>query len=170
MASAIYSTAPYLGPGKRVKCNPLADSAYLLPSNWTVCWWICGREPKARMAFQLLAHVYILGGFLLFWIHRHARNSAPSKQALNLRALMSCRLQYGPVLLRRRAKRLFKESGGTVYYVSKYDLLRSASWKDIMRVNMSRPFSSPSSHRSHFHAVTALILDRLFQGSCSLNQ
>ncbi|KAG6853696.1 hypothetical protein C0991_002231 [Blastosporella zonata] len=49
-------------------------------------------------------------------------------------------VQYGPVLLRRRAKKLTAASNGMVQYVSIHDLHRSRSFLQIMRVNLSRPF------------------------------
>jgi multidrug resistance protein len=48
---------------------------------------------------------------------------------------------YAPVLLRRRAKHLMKLSSGTISYMSKYDVGRSASLAEIMRINLSRPFA-----------------------------
>ncbi|KAI0747878.1 MFS general substrate transporter [Daedaleopsis nitida] len=48
---------------------------------------------------------------------------------------------YGPVLLRRRARKLMKASGKKVIYVSRFDLNRSQSFVSIMKRDMSRPFS-----------------------------
>ncbi|KAI0637228.1 MFS general substrate transporter [Trametes polyzona] len=47
---------------------------------------------------------------------------------------------FGPVLLRRRAKRLTKASGGAVVYISKHDVGRSQSISHILRRDMGRPF------------------------------
>ncbi|KII88761.1 hypothetical protein PLICRDRAFT_176306 [Plicaturopsis crispa FD-325 SS-3] len=47
---------------------------------------------------------------------------------------------YGPVLLRRRARKLQKQSGGLVHYMSHYDLTRSTNLLEVLRINFSRPF------------------------------
>ncbi|GBE82449.1 Uncharacterized transporter [Sparassis crispa] len=47
---------------------------------------------------------------------------------------------YGPVLLRWRARKLRRESEGLVVYSSVYDVGRSKSLGDILKVNMGRPF------------------------------
>ncbi|KII88762.1 hypothetical protein PLICRDRAFT_176307 [Plicaturopsis crispa FD-325 SS-3] len=47
---------------------------------------------------------------------------------------------YGPVLLRRRARKLQKQSGGIVHYISHYDLTRSTNLLEVLRINFSRPF------------------------------
>jgi len=47
---------------------------------------------------------------------------------------------YPPVLLRRRAKRLQEEAGGTKYFVSIYDHLKPISKRDFIILNMKRPF------------------------------
>jgi len=47
---------------------------------------------------------------------------------------------FAPVLLRRRARKLQKESGGTVHYVSKFDKGKSLKLSVIMKTNLSRPF------------------------------
>ncbi|KAI0768785.1 MFS general substrate transporter [Trametes elegans] len=47
---------------------------------------------------------------------------------------------FAPVLLRRRASRLAKESGGKVYYVSKHDVGKDRSFKGIVKRDMGRPF------------------------------
>ncbi|CAL1704107.1 unnamed protein product [Somion occarium] len=48
---------------------------------------------------------------------------------------------YSPVLLRKRAKRLSKASGGQKRYISKHDLLHARSFRVILRTNMTRPFT-----------------------------
>ncbi|KAH8108480.1 MFS general substrate transporter [Phellopilus nigrolimitatus] len=47
---------------------------------------------------------------------------------------------YAPVLLRRRARLLRRQSQGKVGYISKFDLTRSRSLWNVLKVNMSRPF------------------------------
>ncbi|KAI0831039.1 major facilitator superfamily domain-containing protein, partial [Trametes gibbosa] len=47
---------------------------------------------------------------------------------------------FGPVLLRRRAKRLSKASSGKLAYISKFDVGRSQSLKHILQRDMGRPF------------------------------
>ncbi|KAI0646818.1 MFS general substrate transporter [Trametes meyenii] len=47
---------------------------------------------------------------------------------------------FGPVLLRRRALRLTKASGGKIIYISKFDVGRSQSIAHILRRDMGRPF------------------------------
>ncbi|CDO76524.1 hypothetical protein BN946_scf184750.g4 [Trametes cinnabarina] len=47
---------------------------------------------------------------------------------------------FGPVLLRRRARRLMKATGGQVVYISKFDVGRSQSIMHILRRDMGRPF------------------------------
>ncbi|KZV94092.1 MFS general substrate transporter, partial [Exidia glandulosa HHB12029] len=54
--------------------------------------------------------------------------------------ILNMRESYTPVLLRWRARRLHLESGGTVHYLSKYDVGRSLSLAHLLRVNLSRPF------------------------------
>jgi hypothetical protein len=54
--------------------------------------------------------------------------------------------QYSPTLLRRRAKMLAIQSGGTIHYVSHYDLARSRLFWQRLRINMSRPFARNSVH------------------------
>ncbi|KAG5353365.1 hypothetical protein C0989_007809 [Termitomyces sp. Mn162] len=49
-------------------------------------------------------------------------------------------LQYGPVLLRRRAKKFSAASNGLVHYVSIHDVHSSRSFFHVMRINLSRPF------------------------------
>lgn len=50
--------------------------------------------------------------------------------------------QYAPVLLRWRAERLSKASGGHVHYVSVHHQDQSKSFGQVMRTNLSRPFST----------------------------
>ncbi|KAJ7715945.1 MFS general substrate transporter [Mycena maculata] len=47
---------------------------------------------------------------------------------------------YAPVLLRRRASKLARQSNGIVHYVSVHDLDRSKSISQVMFSNFSRPF------------------------------
>lgn len=47
---------------------------------------------------------------------------------------------YGPVLLRWRARKLRNASEGRVIYASVYDIGRSKSFRDVLKVNMGRPF------------------------------
>ncbi|KNZ71569.1 hypothetical protein J132_08627 [Termitomyces sp. J132] len=47
---------------------------------------------------------------------------------------------YGPVLLRRRAKKFSTASNGLVHYVSIHDVHSSRSFFHVMRINLSRPF------------------------------
>ncbi|KAF8160601.1 major facilitator superfamily domain-containing protein [Pholiota molesta] len=47
---------------------------------------------------------------------------------------------YAPVLLRWRAERLFKASGGHVHYVSVHHQDQTKSFGQVMRTNLSRPF------------------------------
>ncbi|EIW60614.1 MFS general substrate transporter [Trametes versicolor FP-101664 SS1] len=47
---------------------------------------------------------------------------------------------FGPVLLRRRARRLTKASEGKIVYISKPDIGRSQSIRQILRRDMGRPF------------------------------
>ncbi|KDQ15282.1 hypothetical protein BOTBODRAFT_78005, partial [Botryobasidium botryosum FD-172 SS1] len=54
--------------------------------------------------------------------------------------LMLIFASFAPVLLRRRARRLHAESGGTVHYISKFDQGRSLKLGAIMSVNLRRPF------------------------------
>ena len=48
--------------------------------------------------------------------------------------------QFAPALLRKRARKLQKASGGQVHYVSKYDLQRANSLVEILKMNLTRPF------------------------------
>ncbi|KAI0807268.1 MFS general substrate transporter [Fomes fomentarius] len=47
---------------------------------------------------------------------------------------------FGPVLLRRRARKLTKSSGGEIIYISKHDINRSQSFASILKRDMGRPF------------------------------
>ncbi|KAH9901139.1 MFS general substrate transporter [Cubamyces lactineus] len=47
---------------------------------------------------------------------------------------------FGPVLLRKRARRLMKASGGKLVYISKFDVGRSQSISHVLRRDMGRPF------------------------------
>ncbi|TFK84318.1 MFS general substrate transporter [Polyporus arcularius HHB13444] len=47
---------------------------------------------------------------------------------------------FGPVLLRRRARKLMKASGGDVVYTSRHDLNRSQTLASILKRDMGRPF------------------------------
>ncbi|KAF9002027.1 major facilitator superfamily domain-containing protein [Cyathus striatus] len=47
---------------------------------------------------------------------------------------------YAPVLLRRRARKLYAASGGAAHYTSIHDLKQSKSFPQVMRTNLSRPF------------------------------
>jgi len=55
-------------------------------------------------------------------------------------AILVMRETYAPVLLRRRAARLHRESGGKKFFVSKYDVNRSLSLPILIRSHLSRPF------------------------------
>ncbi|KAL5531082.1 hypothetical protein ACEPAG_3958 [Sanghuangporus baumii] len=48
---------------------------------------------------------------------------------------------YGPVLLRRRARRLRREAEGKTVYVSKFDLTRKRSLLHSLSINLRRPFA-----------------------------
>ncbi|ETW85534.1 major facilitator superfamily [Heterobasidion irregulare TC 32-1] len=104
VASAIYSTAPYLGPvigpivGGFVSQNPKLG--------WRFSFWLM---------FIFSAVTFILGVIV-----------TPET--------------YGPVLLRRRARKLQKQSGGSVHYTTIYDLGRHLPFRDLMRANLTRPF------------------------------
>lgn len=62
-------------------------------------------------------------------------------------------VQYGPVLLRRRARKLEKESGGSVKYITAYDMKRHMSFKDIMKINLTRPFRTSFYENSSMNAI-----------------
>lgn len=47
---------------------------------------------------------------------------------------------YAPALLRKRAQKLTAASEGREYYVSSYDLQRSTSFFEVLRINLRRPF------------------------------
>ncbi|EJF62434.1 MFS general substrate transporter [Dichomitus squalens LYAD-421 SS1] len=47
---------------------------------------------------------------------------------------------FGPVLLRRRARRLTKASGRAVLFVSRFDINRSVSLSAVLKRDMGRPF------------------------------
>ncbi|KAI0340631.1 MFS general substrate transporter [Trametopsis cervina] len=47
---------------------------------------------------------------------------------------------YAPALLRRRARKLAKETEGRWHFVSTYDLQRSTSFFVVLRINLKRPF------------------------------
>lgn len=49
---------------------------------------------------------------------------------------------YSPVLLRRRARELQRESKDTVYYISKYDVGRPERAIQRLSLNMGRPFGT----------------------------
>ncbi|KAH7107459.1 MFS general substrate transporter [Auriculariales sp. MPI-PUGE-AT-0066] len=55
-------------------------------------------------------------------------------------AVLNMRETYAPVLLRRKAQRMHRESGGKKHYVSKYDLGKNLSLGHVLRLNLSRPF------------------------------
>lgn len=48
--------------------------------------------------------------------------------------------QYAPVLLRRRAHRLKRQSTKNRFFLSRYDLTRATTLREILKVDMSRPF------------------------------
>jgi MFS family permease len=56
--------------------------------------------------------------------------------------------QYAPVLLRKRAQKLNETSGGTLYFVSRYDVGRDETVIQKLSLNMRRPFGAhpPTSH------------------------
>ncbi|KZV70459.1 MFS general substrate transporter [Peniophora sp. CONT] len=49
-------------------------------------------------------------------------------------------LFYAPTLLQRRARKLHKQSGGQLHYISVYDRTRNRSLKHVLYVNLTRPF------------------------------
>ncbi len=49
-------------------------------------------------------------------------------------------LQFAPALLRWRARKLEKASGGQSFFVSKHDLNRSTSFIQVLKLNLKRPF------------------------------
>ncbi|THH15021.1 hypothetical protein EW146_g5400 [Bondarzewia mesenterica] len=103
IASAIYSTAPYLGPvvgpivGGFVSENPSLG--------WRFTFWLM---------FIFSAVNLILGAIV-----------TPET--------------YEPVLLRRRAQKLQKQSNGSLYYTTAYQL-NDLSFRARMRINLIRPF------------------------------
>ncbi|KAI0033240.1 MFS general substrate transporter [Vararia minispora EC-137] len=102
IASAIYATAPYLGP----VIGPIVGG-YISETNvgsiggWRFTFWL----------MFIISTLNLLFGFL-----------------------------YAPVLLQRRAQRLYKESGKTKYYVSFYDRARNRTLRELLRINLTRPF------------------------------
>lgn len=64
LASAIYATVPFLGPGMESFCLPEKSHALThlryLPSYWAYCRRVRSPEPKLGVALQFLAHVHIL--------------------------------------------------------------------------------------------------------------
>lgn len=50
--------------------------------------------------------------------------------------------QYAPALLRERARKLTKACGGKYRYVSTYDIGRSKSLLQVLKLNLKRPFST----------------------------
>lgn len=55
-------------------------------------------------------------------------------------AILNMKETYTPVLLRRRAHKLHLDSGGQLFYISKYDLGKNLSLGHLLRINLSRPF------------------------------
>jgi hypothetical protein len=47
---------------------------------------------------------------------------------------------YAPALLRAKAHRLQKQSGGSTFYVGKFDKLNTKTKAEIFKINMTRPF------------------------------
>ncbi|KAL7415199.1 major facilitator superfamily domain-containing protein [Mrakia frigida] len=47
---------------------------------------------------------------------------------------------YAPTLLRAKARRLEKESEGSVHFISKFDKANTMTTKEIFKLNMTRPF------------------------------
>ncbi|KDQ59492.1 hypothetical protein JAAARDRAFT_153379 [Jaapia argillacea MUCL 33604] len=106
LATALYSTAPWLGPVTGPIVGGFVSQANIPHLRWRLSFWLM---------FIASAFTLIFGFFV-----------TPET--------------YAPVLLRRRAKRLYEESGRSVQYISRYDLTRSTSFKEIMWINLSRPF------------------------------
>ncbi|TFY83439.1 hypothetical protein EWM64_g559 [Hericium alpestre] len=106
VASALYSTAPFLGPvtgpivGGFVSENPHLG--------WRFTFWLM---------LILSAVNFFLESILIIYCQ-----------------------QYGPVLLRRRARKLEKESGGLMTYTTAYDLKRNMPFRELMWINLTRPF------------------------------
>ncbi|KIM30841.1 hypothetical protein M408DRAFT_271319 [Serendipita vermifera MAFF 305830] len=85
----------------------------------------------------------LVGGFLIesglgwrwvFWIMCIVTG------ALSILGLLFMPETYAPVLLRRRAAQLNKESGGTLYFISRYDVGKNETALQKLSINMRRPF------------------------------
>ncbi|KAA1471222.1 MFS general substrate transporter [Dentipellis sp. KUC8613] len=103
-ATALYSTAPFLGP----VMGPIIGG-YVSQSRhmgWRWSFWL----------MFIISAVNLIFGALV----------TPET--------------YGPVLLRRRARRLQKESGDIEHYATAYDLRRNMPFSVYMRINLTRPF------------------------------
>jgi len=104
MASALYATAPFLGPVIGPIVGGFVSETHRL--GWRFSFWL----------MLIFGAIILLLGFLFM----------PET--------------YAPVLLRRRARRLCRESDGEIHYISKFDLTRSTVLTQVMKTNLSRPF------------------------------
>ncbi|PPQ66843.1 hypothetical protein CVT26_009622 [Gymnopilus dilepis] len=104
LASAIYSTVPFLGP----VIGPIVGGFVVQSPHltWRFNFWL----------MFIFAGLSLLLGY--FW--------APET--------------YAPVLLRRRAEKLSRQSDGSIYYISVHDVHQSRSFAQVMRTNLCRPF------------------------------
>ncbi|KAJ3476096.1 hypothetical protein NLI96_g11395 [Meripilus lineatus] len=103
VASALYSTAPFMGP----IIGPIAGG------------WIVQTKLGWRFNFWLMMMV---SGF-----------------ALTI-GFLATPETFAPALLRKRAHKLQRAAGGQVYFTSKFDIQRSRSLGDILKLNLIRPF------------------------------
>lgn len=111
------------------------------------------------MAFHILVDVHLLCRDSGIWLHPHTRNCTFPYFSLSLVLIKS--LQYAPVLLRWRAEKLHKASGKQVYYISVHHQNQSKSLGQVLRTNLSRPFSM-SQNLSFFYCMLILSIPSVF--------
>ncbi|TFY71750.1 hypothetical protein EVG20_g1245 [Dentipellis fragilis] len=123
IAAALYSTAPFLGPVTGPIIGGYVSQSRHLGWRWS--FWLMFIISAVNLVFGTLATPETVG------LHACYGPSVCAEE--------KC-YQYGPVLLRRRAHRLQKETGGVEYYVTAYDLRRNLPFNVYMIINLTRPF------------------------------
>ncbi|KAJ3561725.1 hypothetical protein NP233_g10018 [Leucocoprinus birnbaumii] len=133
LASAIYATVPFLGPGT-IPFGALRLALIRSLNAQRIVLLLLVYLVIGPIAGGFVAENPRLGWHFNFWIMMMF-----SVSTLVIGYFYTPET-YKPVLLRRRAQKLQKASNNTVHYSTSYDLNRSKSFFQIMRTNLSRPF------------------------------
>lgn len=142
IASSLYASAPFMGPGKTYAVLLLDHvSTEIAPCKAVLGPIVGGWVSQSRLGWHFVFWImFIISALSLLGFIATPETVCYPLCRGHKQTPLAVFEQYGPVLLRWRARRLRRASASKLIYISKFDVGRSKSRWDIIKRNMERPF------------------------------